>query len=387
MTSTTHGQCDPAFQSVRDLLEKKLADGEEIGASLCVNIDGENIVDVWGGHKDEAKTIPWEEDTITLVWSCSKVVSNLAALILVDRGLLDVNENVAKYWPEFGANGKENVKVSQILSHTSGVSGWEPSHKMTWDDIYDLKSANAKLATQAPWHTPGELNAYHLINQGHLVGEIVERVSGKPLHQFITDEIAKPLGADFSLSTPDSEESRIAPVFPPPPPDAGAFGQLDPEGVTMKTYTGSPLIGSDKFCNTPEFRKAGMGGVGGVSNARALARIGSIVSRNGTIDGKKYLSPETIEMALQEQVSGPDAVLFFFVRYGLGFALPSPETFPWIPNRRLCFWGGWGGSILIMDLERRATITFVMNKMGQASVGKETTIEYVTEIYKVLDSL
>jgi len=387
MASTTHGQCDPAFKSVRDLLEKKLADGEEIGASLCVNIDGKNVVDIWGGYKDEAKTIPWEEDTITPVWSCSKVVSNLAALILVDRGLLDVNENVAKYWPEFGVNGKENVKVSHILSHSSGVSSWDTSHKLTWKDVFDLKSTNAKLATQAPWHTPGELNAYHLTNQGHLVHEIVERVSGKPLHQFITDEIAKPLGADFSLATPESEWPRIAPVFLPPPPSAEDFAQLDPDGVTAKTYFGSFHLGSPAICNTPEFWKAGMGGVGGVSNARALARIGSIISQNGIVDGKQYLSPETIEKALQEQISGPDAVLFYFVRYGLGFALPSPDSFPWIPNGRIGFWGGWGGSIIIMDLDRRATITFTMNKMEQATVGKETSKAYVTEIYKVLGNL
>lgn len=384
--ASTHGPCDPAFNSVRDLLEKNLADGEELGASICVNIDGKNVVDIWGGYADEAKTKPWKEDTITAVWSSTKVVTNLAALILYDRGLLDVNEKVAKYWPEFAANGKENIKVSHILSHSSGVSGWEPSAKMTWEDIYDVKSANAKLAAQEPWHTPGEYSAYHIINQGHLVGEIVERVSGKSLSQFIADEIAGPLGADFALGRPESDFPRIAHVVPPPDIPTDAFGKLDPNGVTVKTYLGSPLQGSGARANTPEFWKAELGGMGGISNARALARIASIISLNGTVDGKQYLSPETINKATEEQVSGPDAILFFFVRFGLGFALQSPQSFPWIPEGRIVLWGGWGGSLVIMDLERRATITVAMNKMQQVSIGNDCTKAYAQEIFRVLQT-
>lgn len=381
----TYGPCDPAFNSVREAFAEKITKGEELGASLCVNIDGKNVIDIWGGHVDEAQTRPWNQDTITPIWSCSKVVSNLAALMLVDRGLLDVNENVAKYWPEFGANGKENIKVSHILSHSSGVPGWEPSEKMTWEDIFDVKSANAKLAAQAPWFAPGELNTYHIINQGHLVGEIVQRVSGRSLRQFIADEIAKPLGADFDLGRPESEWSRISPVIPPPNVPAEAFAHLDPNGVTAKTYQGSPLLGAAEQANTPKFWKAEMGGVGGISNARALAQIGSIISQNGTVDGKQYLSPETIDRALEEQIAGPDAVLFLYLRFGLGLGLPVPQSLPWIPDGRICFWGGWGGSILIMDLERRMTIAYAMNKLQQVALGNDCTKAYVEEIYKVLN--
>ncbi|KAJ5082240.1 hypothetical protein N7532_011283 [Penicillium argentinense] len=385
-----HGYCDPAFNSVRELFQQKLINGDELGASLCVNIDGKNVLDIWGGYADAAQTTPWETNTITPVWSCSKIVTNLAALILIDRGQLDVNENVATYWPEFGANGKENVKVSHILSHSSGVSGWEPSYKITWDEIYNVKAANAKLASQEPWHVPGELSAYHLINQGHLVGELVERVSGKSLRQFIADEIATPLAADFDLGRPESERSRFAPVIPPPPPSAAAasaFAQMDPNSIGGKTILGAPFVGAAEKSNEPDFWKAAMGGVGGISNARALARIGSIISRNGTVDGKQYLSPETIERALQEQVSGVDAVLFMYLRFGLGVALPAPQSLPWIPEGRLCFWGGWGGSFVIMDLERRMTIAYSMNKMQNVSLGNECTIAYVEDIYKVVNSL
>ncbi|KAJ5883832.1 uncharacterized protein N7473_010718 [Penicillium subrubescens] len=357
-----HGNCDPAFESVRELLQQRLASGDEIGASLCINIDGKNVVDIWGGHADETKTRPWDEDTITVIWSSSKVITNLAANVLIDRGLLNANEKVATYWPEFAANGKEDVKVSHILSHTSGVSAWAPG--ITLEEILDIEGATAKLAEMAPLWTPGELNGYHLLSQGHLVGEIVRRVSGKSLNQFIVDEIAGPLGADYRLGLPK-------------------------EFIAARSYAGTPMSPSFPTApNTAAFRENGIGGIGGFSNARALARIGSMVSLNGTVDGKQYLSPKTIDDMLQEQVAGVDAVLFHYFRFGLGVALPSPQSLPWIPEGRIGFWGGWGGSFILMDLDRRMTIGYVMNKMHEVIIGNErTTHDYVREIYKVVDQL
>lgn len=193
-----YGSCDPAFQSVRDLLQQKLAEGSEAGASICVNIDGQNVVDIWGGHADVNQTKPWEKDTITGVWSSTKVVTCLAAHMLVDRGLLDMDEKVASYWPEFGANGKENVKVSHLLSHSSGLPAWEGP--ITAAGMADVKTSTERLAAQAPWYTPGLQSAYQLTDHGHLVGEVVRRTSGKPLAQFIAEEIATPLDVDFRLT-------------------------------------------------------------------------------------------------------------------------------------------------------------------------------------------
>lgn len=378
------GHCDPAFEAVRELLQQRLATGDEIGASLCINIDGKNVLDLWGGYADEARTRPWEEDTLTVIWSSSKVVTNLAANILADRGLLDVNEKVATYWPEFAANGKENVKVSHILSHTSGVSAWPPG--TTLEEILDVEGANAKLAEMAPLWTPGELNGYHLISQGHLMGEIVRRVSGKSLNQFIIDEIAGPLGADYRLGLPKDLWSRASDIVPFTP---GPLPAIDPTSIAARSYAGTPMgpsfAGSP---NTPAFREREMGGIGGFSNARALARIGSIVSLNGSVDGNQYLSPRAIENMLQEQVAGTDAVLFHYFRFGLGVALPSPQSLPWIPEGRICFWGGWGGSFFLMDLDRRMTIGYVMNKMHPVIIGNErTTHDYVKEIYKAVDQV
>ncbi|KAJ5127251.1 hypothetical protein N7448_008030 [Penicillium atrosanguineum] len=358
----THGECDPAFNSVRELLAKQVASESEVGASICVNIDGKNVIDIWSGHADPERTKPWDKDTLAAVWSCSKVVTNIAALVLVDRGLLDLNEKVSKYWPEFAANGKENIKVSHIMSHSSGVAGWEPA--ITWEEVYDTKKSTDWLAAQAPWWTPGEHSGYHVTCQGHLLGEIIRRISGKSLKQFIADEIAGPLGAEFTLGLPEKD-------WPP--------------SVPAKAFAGPPPSAEES--TTPEFRAAEIGASNGFGNARALARIGSVVALNGSVDGKQYLSPEVIERMLEEQISGIDLVLGIYHRFGLGVGLPSPKTVTWLPEGRICFWGGWGGSIIIMDRDRRMTISYTMNKMGAGTLGNENTELFVQEIYKVVNAL
>ena len=368
------GSCDSAFQSVRDLFHGRIAQGDELGASLCVNIDGKNVIDLWGGHADSAKTKPWNEDTLTVVWSCSKVVTAAAAAILIDRGLLDPEEKVSKYWPEFAENGKDGVTVAHILSHASGLPSWEPP--ITLDEIYDTEKSTRRLAQQAPWWTPGEHSGYNLLNHGHLVGELVRRVTGKSLKQFIAEEIATPLGADFRLGVEEDDWPRTADVIPPasPPTDG-----LDPESFMVRAMAGSPITGEDSM--TPGFRRTEIGAANGFGNARSLCRIGSVISLEGAVDGKRYLSPHTVDKMLHEQISGPDLILGVPVRYGLGVGLPVPQTIPWIREGRVCFWGGWGGSILIMDLDRRMTIGYAMNKMGMGTLGNANTEAYVKAIY------
>ncbi|KAI9926609.1 hypothetical protein ASPWEDRAFT_54537 [Aspergillus wentii DTO 134E9] len=378
--SDIHGHCDPAFSSVRDLLQNRLSQGDELGASLCVNIDGKNVLDLWGGHADTARTKPWNEDTVTGVWSVSKVITSLAAQILIDRGLLDPKEKVSKYWPEFGVNGKENILVSHILSHSSGVSAWESP--VTKEDIYDVKKSTEKLAQQSPWWTPGEHSGYHLSNQGHMIGELVRRISGKSLTQFIADEIANPLNADFHLGLPEEHWHRAAENTPPPhlPLDG-----IDPQSVAGKSLFGSPLPADAVM--SAGFRKAEIGASNGFSNARALARIGSMVVLGGTVDGRQYLSPRTIDGMVEEQIRGLDLVLGMQMRFGLGVGLPVSQTVPFIPEGRICFWGGWGGSMIIMDLDRRMSIGYVMNKMGMGTLGNENTAAYVKAIYEAVDAL
>ena len=230
-----HGTCDERFEAVRGALAKNLDSGEELGASIVVDIDGDNVVDMWGGFRDEARTIPWDEHTITNVWSSTKTVTSLAALMLVDRGELDVDQPVAKYWPEFAANGKQDVLVRHVMSHASGVSGLDQPAPV--EVLYDWEQATSRMAAQAPWWEPGTASGYHALNYGHLVGEIVRRISGKTLKQFVAEEIAGPLGADFQIGAAESDWDRIAPVVPPPPLpfDLEALGMDSP---AVKTFTG-----------------------------------------------------------------------------------------------------------------------------------------------------
>ncbi|BDD62638.1 hypothetical protein MPDQ_001588 [Monascus purpureus] len=378
--ATTHGHCDPAFSQLRELFQQRLSQGHELCASLCVNIDGKNVVDLWGGYADAAHTKPWNEDTITVVWSVTKVVSSLAANILIDRGLLDPNEKVSKYWPEFAANGKDGVLVAHILTHSSGVASWDPP--IAVEDIYNLKKSTDALAQQAPWWKPGEVSGYHMVNYGHLIGELVQRTSGKSLAQFIAEEIARPLGADFRLGVPEVDWPRAADIIPPPPV---TLDGLDPQSVEGKTFAGG-LVPAERSMSTG-FRKASIGAINGFSNARALARIGSMVSQGGSVDGKRYLSPEAVDQILQEKISGKDLVLLSHFRFGLGVGLPVPSTLPWIPQGRIGFWFGWGGSILIMDRDRRMTIGYVMNKMGTGPLVNENTEAYVRAIYEIVDAM
>lgn len=163
------GQCDERFSAMREVLSASIDRGADLGASVAVTLDGAMVVDLWGGWTDEAMTTPWASDTLVNVWSTTKTMTSLAALVLVARGELDVDAPVATYWPEFAANGKESIAVRHLMSHTSGVSGWELPFSN--DDLYDREKATALLATQAPWWTPGTASGYHALNQGHLVGE------------------------------------------------------------------------------------------------------------------------------------------------------------------------------------------------------------------------
>src|SRR6478609_3531528 len=349
-----HGTCDERFEAVRGALAKNLDSGEELGASIVVDIDGDNVVDMWGGFRDEARAIPWDEHTITNVWSSTKTVTSLAALMLVDRGELDVDQPVAKYWPEFAANGKQDVLVRHVMSHAS------------------------RVAAQAPWWEPGTASGYHALNYGHLVGEIVRRISGKTLKQFVAEEIAGPLGADFQIGAAESDWDRIAPVVPPPPLpiDLEALGMDSP---AVKTFTG-PVVSAD-YANTPDWRRADIGAANGHGNARSVARVMSVVARGGEVDGVRLLGPETIDVIFREQLNGVDLVLGVPLRFGIGYGLPLADAVAYIPDEKICFWGGWGGSLIIMDLGRRMTVSYMMNKMGPGVVGSDRSGAYVAAVY------
>src|SRR6516225_1174573 len=370
------GKCDDRFEGVRAALARNLDSGEELGASLVLDIDGDIVVDLWGGFCDEGRTVPWSEHTITNVWSSTKTVTSLAVLMLVDRGELDVDARVARYWPEFAAQGKQDVLVRHLLSHSSGVSGLDQPAAV--EDVYDWSTATSRMAAQAPWWPPGTASGYHALNYGHLLGEVLRRISGKTLKQFVAEEIAGPLGADFQIGAAESDWDRIAPVVPPPPLPFD-FMTLDPLSPTVRTLTGPPV--EAEVANTPGWRRADIGGANGHGNARSVARIMSVVARGGEVDGVRLLRPDTIDVIFREQLNGIDLVLGVPLRFGIGYGLPLAAAVPYIPDGRICFWGGWGGSIILMDTDRRMTVSYMMNKMGAGVVGSDRSAEYLTAIY------
>ncbi|RGP64497.1 beta-lactamase [Fusarium longipes] len=376
--TTVQGNCSPKFKEVQSLLEGYLDSGEELGASITINIDGEEVVDIWGGYKDKEKTAPWAKDTIVNVFSCTKTVTSLAVLILVDRGMIDVNERVSHYWSGFEQNGKQDVLVRHLLSHTSGLSGWEDT--VSTEDIYDTERSTALLARQAPWWVPGTASGYHALCSGHLLGELIRRVSGKSLREFVAAEISSVLDADFQIGASEQTWDRVSPVVPPA--FTGITPEFEAESVQAKTLLNPPL--DPNSVNTEAWKNAEIGSVNGHGNSRSLTRILSAISLGGSTRGKRFLSEETIKLILKEQKSGKDLVLGIPIKFGIGFGLTPCAAMEWIPEGNICFWGGWGGSFVVMDCDRRLTISYTMNKMGSGLVSSDRAAAYGKAIYDAL---
>ncbi|KCZ60269.1 hypothetical protein HY30_12430 [Hyphomonas chukchiensis] len=366
------------FEGVRDQFQTHLDTGADIGASFCVTKDGETVVDLWGGHADVEKTRAWEKDTIVNVYSTTKTMTALTALLLADRGELDFDAPVAKYWPEFAANGKADIKVSHLMSHSAGLSGWrEP---ITNDDLYDWEKATSLLAAQAPLWEPGSAPGYHAITQGYLVGEVIRRIAGKTVGTVFREEIAGPLGADFHIGLPASEDARVADLKPP----ADASISADPTLTDIKRVTlTNPGIDVSET-RTRAWRGAEIPAAGGTGNARSVATIHTILANGGMANGKRFMSEAGCRKALEEQIQGTDLILGIPVRYGLGFGLSGPMS-PAL-NEHSMFWGGYGGSIALIDMESHTTMSYAMNLMQGTTTGDMRAITLAMQAWQGLNA-
>lgn len=356
-----HGFTHDRYAAVRATLEGSLASGADIGACFCATQDGETVVDIWGGFADEARTRPWEKDTIVNVYSTTKTMTALTALLLADRGALDFDAPVARYWPEFAANGKDRVKVSHLMSHAAGLSGWK--EPITKEDLYDWEKCTALLAAQAPYWEPGTAAGYHALTQGYLVGEVVRRITGKSLGTVFREEIAGPLGADFHIGLPASEDARVAELIPPPP-GSGIGSGIQTE--LQKNMSNNPGI-DPLLTRTRAWRGAEIPAAGGTGNARSVAQIHTILANGGVAKGKRFLSEAGCRKALELQIEGEDLILGMPARFGMGFGLAGGV----VPfrNPNTIYWGGYGGSIIVIDMDARATYSYVMNKMAPTTTG------------------
>jgi CubicO group peptidase (beta-lactamase class C family) len=355
------GFAQDRFAAVRTAFEANLANGTDVGASFCATLEGEAVVDLWGGFADEEKTRPWEQDTIINVYSTTKTMTALTALLLADRGELDFDAPVARYWPEFAANGKDAVKVSHLMSHSAGLSGWK--EPITTEDLYDWDKATSLLAAQAPYWEPGTAPGYHALTQGYLVGEVVRRIAGKSLGAVFHDEIAGPLGADFHIGLPASEDGRVADLIPPPPGVGISDGVQTELQNNMSHNPGIDV----RATRTRAWRGAEIPAAGGTGNARSIAKVHTILANGGVSGGKRFMSEAGCRKALELQIEGTDLILGTPVRFGMGFGLaggmvplPSPNSF---------FWGGYGGSLVIIDMDARTTFGYAMNRMAGTTTG------------------
>jgi CubicO group peptidase (beta-lactamase class C family) len=368
------GFAAPDFDPLRELLARRIADGSEAGASLAVIHDGELVVDLWGGEAAPGR--PWQGDTLTQVWSVTKTLAALTVLVLVDRGVIDLDEPVATYWPEFDHG---DVLVRHLLSHTSGFAGWtEPCDAAT---LLDLRRSEAMLAAQEPWFAPGSAAGYHMISYGHLLDGLVRGAVGRPLADVFATEIAEPLGADVHLGVPTTALPRCADLI-------GPTERLDlsdlPEGSQLIRTLTNPVLAIE-LCNSPAWREVSVAGVNGHANARGIALASAAISHGGSWQGQRLLSSATLDRILEPQASGQDLVLPVEITWGLGFALSEPVSGVPAAMRR-AWWTGYGGAIVIHDLDRRLTLAYAMNRLVPHLISSPRTDDYVRTTYRCLEA-
>jgi CubicO group peptidase (beta-lactamase class C family) len=376
------GRCDDGFGAVKDAFAENFDLEGDVGASVVVTMGGEPVLDLWGGHQDEARTVPWQEDTLINVFSTTKTMTCLSALVLASRGLLDVDAPVSRYWPEFAAAGKEGVLVRHLLSHTAGLPAWDVRPDGT--DLYDWDRVTGLLAEQAPWWEPGWKSGYHGITQGNLVGEVVRRIDGRTVGRFFAEEIAEPLGAEFFIGLPADYDDRVALVIPPasmPGSDGGAT-EIPKDSIPYRAA--NPRLVAEQSWELP-WRRAEIPAAGGHGNARSVAAAQSVVSAGGSARGVDLLSKDVIDRIFDVQSAGRDLVLGIGVTFGVGYGLNSPRA-PISPNPRVCYWGGWGGSLVVNDVDAGMTMAYVMNRMGQGTVGDDRAHRILRAVYASIGS-
>jgi CubicO group peptidase (beta-lactamase class C family) len=389
------GTWHPEFKRVRrEFIENFRARGE-IGASVCVVVEGETVIDLWGGTARPETGAPWERDTVNQQWSATKGVTALCAHILIDRGLLDLHAPVVEYWPEFGQQGKDGVTVAMALSHQAGVPALR--QPLPAGAFYDWELMTSRLAAEAPFWEPGTRTGYHALTFGFLVGELVRRVSGRSLGTFFREEVAEPLGLDFWIGLPEDVEPRVAPMIFPPPPAPG-----EPLSIFyLKALTEPTSIPALSFLNTGGYTTPGasdtraahaaeIGASGGIGNARSLAGMYAALA-----DGTRrhaLVGPDTIaRMARVASATSQDATGFIPTRFTLGYVksidnrgLPPGLQDSAILAEEAFGHSGFGGGIGFADPVARLGFGYSMNQMGQGTLLNPRGQSLVDAVYQSL---
>jgi CubicO group peptidase (beta-lactamase class C family) len=345
---------------VRDVFAEQLANPAELGAAVAVTLDGRRVVDLWGGHADAARTLPWTPDTIVNLFSTTKGMTALCAHRLADQGKLDLDAPVARYWPEFAQSDKGAIPVRWVLDHSAGLVAVDAP--LPPGALFDWDAMTSAYAAQAPWWQPGTQHGYHALSFGWLVGELVRRISGRSVGTYFRDEIAGPLGADLWIGTPPELDARIAEIVSELP--AGGDPTLAALLAKAKPYVLKAFLNPPPGAggmNARAWRAAEIPAGNGHGSARALARIYGAVACDGTQDGVTVLSPAAVDRARTEQRYGPDNVLPLTTRFGLGFQLGTADE-PIGPGSAFGH-AGAGGSLGFADPEARLGFGYAMNRM------------------------
>lgn len=386
MRGEIHGSCAPDFHRVRAAFEQNFAGRGEVGAAVAVFVDGQLVVDLWGGTADAAGTRPWRQDTLAAILSGTKGLTSTCVHLLAERGELELAAPVARYWPEFGRAGKQDITVAMVLSHRAGVIG--PRTAMRWQDVDNWDLVCERLAAAEPWWEPGTAQGYHLGTAGFILGEVVRRVTGRTLGQYLRAEIAEPLGADVHIGVSPADLARCADfVGKPPLSEVLANAPANPVSLADHPKAGLAVAwgfvpDDDMVTNdTPRWRTAEFPATNGHVSALGLATFYDALAR------ERLLSRAHMDLIRVPQ-GGFDTDLVLGPRvadhgWGLGYMLNQRRINgpnPWIFGH-----GGSGGSFGFADLEHRIGYAYVMNRydMTQANADPRS-VALSNEIYTAL---
>jgi CubicO group peptidase (beta-lactamase class C family) len=377
------GTNEQAFAPLRELLERQFADGQHIGAGVCVYHRGRKVVDLWGGLADEDTKAPWEAGTMAVSFSTTKGLTATCLHILADRGLVDYQAPVATYWPEFAKKGKEHITVYHLLTHQAGLA---PVPEGIYDDgLYDWDRVIRGLEDEAPAWEPGTASGYHAVTFGFLVGEVVRRVSGKRIGQFLRDEVCTPLGLDdMYIGAPASAEPRIArlknrmvitPELMQQLQVRLAAGEPAVSPLTERAMGARPgqMMSGERdrpiAFDTPEGHRAEIPAANGVMTARDLARMYACLGNYGELNGTRLMSPERVRIMSKQQTRRPDRVIMVEVGWALGYMTGGIEGWPQGPRESAFGHAGLGGSIGFCDPEIGMAFGFTTNALAMDLIG------------------
>ncbi len=366
-----HGYCDVRFQNLKDVFLENFNEHGEVGASVSVILKGKTMVDLWGGHKDKARSIPWTKDTITSVQSVVKGIIAICALQLVDRGVLELSKPVAHYWPEFGQAGKATITVSQLLSHMAGLvyPDMAPDGAfLKWDQM--VKG----LELQGPEWEPGTVGAYHSSTYGFLVGELVNKVSGLRIDDYFETEIGKPLDVDFKFTVEEERRNQVAELFKGNGPTIfDAIGEDTKFGRAWRVFPPLADFWSNEALRvlTPH----------AFSNGRALARIFGALGNSGMLEGFRLMQKDTIEVARKEVWSDTCALCDFPVRMCMGMFMGSTGFIYLGPNENSFGALGAGGATSFADPDLSLGFGYVMNQMCDGLTNGPKAARLIDAVY------